>query len=463
MLGVARPCPRPGRPRCWSPTPRGRCSSTRASWRPSGRETRCSCRPSRESPFRRADAWCTCPVGGRWGWIPRPESWCSCPRSRWDGGASSRTRSGRSLPPGWTRTYLPGEVKADGPVLPQWAYTAAGWDGRRGGAVAWALHTDRRTHWDPERFSTAELKARVRRRARWRIPENRVLRQLETCALVYRCFTSQNVFYGRDEGALPVSTMCNAACVGLHLRAARGRTARLPRADGRRTERRGAGAGRRRPPPLGRATGDGELRAGLRGRAAHSLAASSPRRSGASGRRRTAGSLHINTNASLTAGLAALYDAGLDSIRVSLNSAVADLYEAYYQPDRYGWRDVEASIALSRQARGLPGAQPPDLPRRDRPRGRGGGAAAGSSGATGWTSCRRGACASIRSSTWRWLAGVAPAAGRWALPGCYRYCGTERPGCGWGTSPGDSANGESRPARLESVEPSPRGRPEGRF
>jgi hypothetical protein len=61
------------------------------------------------------------------------------------------------------------------------------------------------------------------------------------------------------------------------------------------------------------------------------------------------GSLHINTNASLTAGLAALYDAGLDSIRVSLNSAVADLYEAYYQPDRYGWRDVEASIALSRE------------------------------------------------------------------------------------------------------------------
>jgi hypothetical protein len=63
------------------------------------------------------------------------------------------------------------------------------------------------------------------------------------------------------------------------------------------------------------------------------------------------GSLHINTNASLTAGLAALYDAGLDSIRVSLNSAVADLYEGYYRPEKYGWGDVEASIALSR-ARG---------------------------------------------------------------------------------------------------------------
>ncbi|HET9036704.1 MAG TPA: radical SAM protein, partial [Myxococcaceae bacterium] len=50
---------------------------------------------------------------------------------------------GALVPPGWTRTYLPGEVKADGPVLPQWAYTAAGWDRERGTAVAWALHTDR--------------------------------------------------------------------------------------------------------------------------------------------------------------------------------------------------------------------------------------------------------------------------------------------------------------------------------
>jgi pyruvate-formate lyase-activating enzyme len=61
------------------------------------------------------------------------------------------------------------------------------------------------------------------------------------------------------------------------------------------------------------------------------------------------GSININTNASLTRGLAALYDAGLDAVRVSLNSACADLYEAYYQPVKYGWEDVEASIALSRE------------------------------------------------------------------------------------------------------------------
>src|SRR5215468_8017324 len=49
---------------------------------------------------------------------------------------------GALVPPGWTRTYLPGEVKAEGPVLTQWAYTGAGWDGEAGTAVVWALHTD---------------------------------------------------------------------------------------------------------------------------------------------------------------------------------------------------------------------------------------------------------------------------------------------------------------------------------
>jgi wyosine [tRNA(Phe)-imidazoG37] synthetase (radical SAM superfamily) len=252
---------------------------------------------------------------------------------------------GALVPPGWTRTYLPGEVKGDGPVLPQWAYTAAAWEA--GGPVAWALHTDRRTHWDPDRFSTPELRARVHS-ARAADPDNRVLRQLETCALVYRCFTSQNVFYRRDEGAFPVSTMCNAACVGCisdqppdgppasHARIddgpSAGELARVAVAHLR-------SAGPRAMVSFGQGC-EGEPLTRWR------VIAEAIRRIRAEV---TAGSLHINTNASLTAGLRALYDAGLDSIRVSLNSAAADLYEAYYRPEKYGWRDVEASIALSRE------------------------------------------------------------------------------------------------------------------
>jgi pyruvate-formate lyase-activating enzyme len=63
------------------------------------------------------------------------------------------------------------------------------------------------------------------------------------------------------------------------------------------------------------------------------------------------GSININTNGSLPRALDALFDAGLDAVRISLNSAVPDLYQAYYQPIGYGWSDVEASIARARQRR----------------------------------------------------------------------------------------------------------------
>jgi pyruvate-formate lyase-activating enzyme len=61
------------------------------------------------------------------------------------------------------------------------------------------------------------------------------------------------------------------------------------------------------------------------------------------------GSININTNGSLPEGLDLLIDAGLDACRISLNSAHAPLYEAYYQPVRYGFSDVVRSIRLARK------------------------------------------------------------------------------------------------------------------
>jgi len=252
---------------------------------------------------------------------------------------------GALLPPGYTRTFLPGEVKAEGPLLPQWAYTAAAWG--QGEPVAWAVRTDRRTHWDPDRFSTKELRTRVDQ-ALLADPDNRVLTQLRTCALVYRCFTSQNLFYRRDEGAIPVSVMCNAACVGcISEQPPDGPPASHARMDdGPSAEEMArvavlhlAGATGRVMVSFGQGCeGEPLTRWPVIARAIRLVREQTAR-----------GSLHLNTNASLTTGLAGLFDAGLDSVRVSLNSAVKDLYEAYYCPVKYGWEDVEASIALARQ------------------------------------------------------------------------------------------------------------------
>ncbi|HET9452142.1 MAG TPA: radical SAM protein [Aggregicoccus sp.] len=253
---------------------------------------------------------------------------------------------GALLPPGYTRTFLPGEVKGEGgPVLPQWAYTAAAWGEE--GAVAWAIHTDRRGHWDPALYSTPELKQVVDAHLA-RFPDNRVLKQLKTCALLYRCFTSQNVFYVRDEAAIPASVMCNARCVGCisdqpaggppasHERMDDGPSGEemgaiglyhLQHAPGRTMVSFGQGC---EGEPLTRYK---QIAEAIRYMRAHTQA----------------GSININTNASLTHGLAALLDAGLDAVRVSLNAATRGLYEAYYKPVKYGWEDVEASIALARE------------------------------------------------------------------------------------------------------------------
>jgi MoaA/NifB/PqqE/SkfB family radical SAM enzyme len=181
-----------------------------------------------------------------------------------------------------------------------------------------------------------------------RFPDNRVLKQLKTCALLYRCFTSQNIFYVRDEGAIPASVMCNARCVGCisdqppdgppasHERMDDGPSAKemgeiglyhLEHAAGRTMVSFGQGC---EGEPLTRWKFIAES---IRYMREHT----------------SRGSININTNASLTQGLEALFDAGLDAIRVSLNSASKELYEAYYKPVKYGWEDVERSIALARE------------------------------------------------------------------------------------------------------------------
>ncbi len=251
------------------------------------------------------------------------------------------------LPPGWTRTELPAFRKlAIAPVLPQWAYTAAAWDDTRGCHVAWALHTDKRKHWDPATHSTPDLPDKVQ--ARLLRDENPLLRQLAKCALEYRCFTAQNTFYGRDEGAIPASSGCNARCVGCisdqpeegppasHQRIDRAPDARdmaavgiahLSHAPGRTMISFGQGC---EGEPLTRAREIAQAIRWMRERTRR-------------------GSINLNTNGSLPQNLALLVDAGLDACRISLNSAHAPLYEAYYQPIGYGWEQVEQSIRLAKR------------------------------------------------------------------------------------------------------------------
>jgi len=256
---------------------------------------------------------------------------------------------GATMPPGYTRTLLPAAARpplgtAGAPVLPQWAYTAAAFSPE--GPVAWALHTDRRGHWAPARHSTADLPSLVE--ARLSRADNPVYRQLARCALQWCCFTAQNTFYGRDEGAIPASAACNARCVGCLSETAEGmppsshdRILRAPSAE----EMAEVGAehlataGGRTMVSFGQGCeGEPLLRWKEIARAIRLM------------RRRTRrGSINMNTNGSMPAALSALAEAGLDAVRISLNAASPDLYSAYYRPVNYGLEEVEASMRTARE------------------------------------------------------------------------------------------------------------------
>src|SRR5690606_16005781 len=60
------------------------------------------------------------------------------------------------------------------------------------------------------------------------------------------------------------------------------------------------------------------------------------------------GSININTNGSRPAAVKALCEAGLNSIRVSTNSARKHIYEPYYRPNNYVFEDIVESLKVVR-------------------------------------------------------------------------------------------------------------------
>jgi pyruvate-formate lyase-activating enzyme len=67
-------------------------------------------------------------------------------------------------------------------------------------------------------------------------------------------------------------------------------------------------------------------------------------------RKRTSrGIINLNTNGSKPAAVEELMKAGLNSIRVSTNSARKEIYEAYYLPNNYQFEDIRESARIARQ------------------------------------------------------------------------------------------------------------------
>ncbi len=255
-----------------------------------------------------------------------------------------------ALPAGYTRLLLPAYA-ADrrAPALPLFGYTfACVVDDRLHVA---AMRTDESDDWEPRRFGAGELEQLVARRLA-RDPQNRVLHQVALCSREYGCFTAQNVFLERGEAALPVSPKCNARCIGCI--SEQEPDAGVPSPQARIADEAAARELARVAVDHLERVEDGIVSFGqgcegepLLRSVTIAAAIEAIRKS------RPNGTINLNTNGSLPAALERCIDAGLDAVRISLNSFRPRVYAEYYRPQGYGLEDVFGSVrlALSRGVR----------------------------------------------------------------------------------------------------------------
>lgn len=264
------------------------------------------------------------------------------------GKASRRTALAALLPAGYTRLLLPAYEERDGaPELPLFGYAFA--CVVRDGLYVAAARTDEDPSWRPRAFADGELEKIVAARIA-SDPRNPVLVQLGRCSLEYGCFTAQNVFLEQGEAALPVSPRCNARCVGCISELDAG--AQIPSPQDRITYEAGPEALARIAIHHLERAGDGIVSFGQGCEGEPLLRCTTIARTIAKVRSvRSNGTINLNTNGSLPKSLRALIDAGLQAVRVSLNSFRPGIYAAYYRPLGYDLDDVLESVRLAQASR----------------------------------------------------------------------------------------------------------------
>jgi pyruvate-formate lyase-activating enzyme len=297
-------------------------------------------------PLPRGSQLFTLPGRSPIGWDEENQRFTSADRVKSNGEVMDCTAVAAFLPPGYVRTLLPAaRRRPESPVLPLWAYSSVGW--RAGRFWVTGLLVDPNPHWNPKFFQDdRDLQKRVRALLREK-NRNRLLRQLSRCALEYHCFAAKNVFYRRWECPLPTSPVCNADCLGcISLQSSECCPASQERIGFIPTTEEVVGVAL---PHLERARdaivsfGQGcEGEPILQWR----LLEESIRRL----RERTdRGTINLNTNGSLPEKLTRLCQAGLDSVRVTLNSSRPGWFDRYHRPRGFSMREAVASLMRAKE------------------------------------------------------------------------------------------------------------------
>jgi len=230
----------------------------------------------------------------------------------------------------------------DAPLLPLYAYAAVGWHAGR--FYVPAVRIDASIRQDPAQFNPDRI-ARAAGDVLHKYPENRLAKHLvENCARRYNCPAALNYLLNRWEMPLPTAQACNADCIGcISLQGESGICSSQERIAFTPTSEEIVEIAvdhlQTAPEPVvsfGQGCeGEPLLNPQLLIDTVQGIRRHTPK-----------GTINLNTNASKPEVIAQLRVAGLDSIRVSLNSAREAYYERYFRPRNYRFGDVLNSIRL---------------------------------------------------------------------------------------------------------------------
>ncbi len=247
---------------------------------------------------------------------------------------------------GYLRTYLPASIKKrkNAVVLPLWAYGGVIVRGDKFLVPAMRIDDDPRSdpalHENPGELRKAIIKMKAL------YPDNRLVGQLGMCSTEYNCLCARNFFLVRFECPVPTSPACNSECLGCF---------------SHQDEASGFCQSQRRlefaPTPgeisqviihhfSGVENAVASFGQGCEGepllRGMDLVKAVSMVRE-----KTSAGTINLNTNGSRTDIVAGMIDAGLDSIRVSMNSPTERYYTSYHRPVNYSYDDILRTIDLA--------------------------------------------------------------------------------------------------------------------
>ena len=248
------------------------------------------------------------------------------------------------IPPAHTGLYLaPYETAADAPTLPLFCYTAAAWFNNKFYVPAVRIENDIRQESAGYDKNKIDIGANNLLKA---YPHNRLLKHLmENCCQTYHCPAARNFALSRWECPVPTSPACNANCIGCisfqpqeeTITSTQDRltfkpTAEeiveftVPHLDTAPYPLVSFGQGCEGEPLLMWET----IRDAIVEIRKHT----------------SRGSININTNGSDPEAVKILCEAGLNSIRVSTNSARSEIYLPYYRPNNYEFEDIVESLKV---------------------------------------------------------------------------------------------------------------------